>query len=284
MTNDEVLMSKEGRSTKLELAMDITSTSMTALLLGETSTADMRSIEQTVRALIPADRLRVGRTASSVAETIADGWVPDVVVVAQNWSDEYPVSDVQKMLAEFPLARWYVCFGPWCDSDGRTRDLWPLAVRIRAAEASARLRQDFAATEHRMPLPWTASRSEIFEELANRSIPAGLKSLRVAVVSPDRAWHDLWHCVLRRAGCQILSRDELSRAQAIVWDADPWSESRAGELSTFHSEHPQVRVLAAVGWFSADLADAVQQHGAAAVICKISSVSEILQSLVAKRV
>ena len=252
----------------------------TVLLLGDLSPADLSPVEQAVRSLVPAEHLRTAVSAQEVEKIISDGWMPDVVVIGQNWSDEFPASDIQQLLSHFPLARWYCCFGPWCDSDGRSRDLWPLAIRIRAADAPARLRRDLTNSGQRSPLPWTASRSEIFEEFVQGGLPSGLRSLRVAVSSPDRAWRDLWLCALRRAGCQILSTDEIVRAQVVLWDADPWGESRAAELSSLHGKLPQVKVLAAVGWYSDDLASDLRRHGATAVVCKLSSISDILQTIV----
>src|SRR6266478_2313160 len=89
-----------------------------------------------------------------------EGWHPDLIVVLQSWSDQFSESDVHDLIAHCPLARIVCCFGPWCDSDGRTRSIWPLAVRVPVAAASTRLERELALLQHHQsasrPLPLTA--------------------------------------------------------------------------------------------------------------------------------
>lgn len=251
---------------------------LNALLLGDFSSADLHPVETAVRDLIDPDQLRRFSSLEKLTAGITEGWIPDVVIVGQNWSDEFPNQQVHRLLSLFPLARWYCCFGPWCDADGRTRDLWPLAIRLRAAEAPERLRRDFLNTSTTRPLPWTASRSEIFEQLAEGApAPPNLRSLRIAVSSPDRAWHDMWLSALRRAGAQILSSDELSRAQSLLWDADPWDGSKLVQLSNLKRHYPQLKITAAMGLYSAALADELRRHGCTSVVCKLSPIRTVLE-------
>lgn len=252
---------------------------LAVLLLGNTSTPDLATVGQTVRLLAGPDCLRTAVSVADLELQLTDGWAPDVVVVAQNAPDEFSSSEIQRLLGRFPLAKWYCFYGPWCDSDGRNRDLWPLAFRIPASSTSATLRRELANLASRKPLPWTASRSEIFEEFASETLPGGLHSLRVSVSSPDRAWYDLWLCALRQAGCHILSADELARAQVLLWDADPWDEVRAGQLASLHRKMPHTKLLAALGYYRADIADELKDHGATAVVSKLSSICEILKAL-----
>ena len=249
---------------------------LNALLLGDFSSSDLHPVETVVRELIDPDQLRRFVSLDKLTAGITESWIPDVVIVGQNCSDEFPNQHVQRLLGLFPLARWYCCFGPWCDSDGRTRDLWPLAIRLRAADAPERLRQDFLSATATPPLPWTASRGEIFEEVATGAVP-NLRSLRIAVSSPDRAWHDMWLAALRRAGAQILSSDELRRAQALLWDADPWDDAKGLQLATLKRQFPQLKVTAAMGLYSAALADELRRHGCASVVCKLSPIRAVLQ-------
>lgn len=93
----------------------------------------------------------------------ADDWFPDLVLVCQHWPDEFTERDMLRILALYPLARLTCCYGPWCQSDGRSRDIWPLAARVpvqAAAERIARELEVVAGT--RRPLPLTASRDEVF--------------------------------------------------------------------------------------------------------------------------
>lgn len=249
------------------------------LLLGDCSTADLAPVAEIVRSLVSSENLREVTTIEGLNQFAEDEWHPDHVVLCQNDPDEFSPTEVSQLLSQFPLARWHCCYGPWCDSDGRTRDLWPLALRIPADIAPSHLRRELSPSSSGTVLPWTASRSEIFEEFAAGSLPQGLRSLRVSVSSPDRAWHDLWLCALRRAGCQILSADEISRAQVLLWDADPWDDEGAGRISALHRKFPQIKVLAALGYYRADVAAQLQSCGAVSVISKLTSLSNALQTL-----
>jgi hypothetical protein len=90
---------------------------------------------------------------------------PDLVIVCQSWPDEFPASEVSAALGRWPLALWVCCYGAWCDSDGRTRTIWPISVRIPVREAESRLNHLWRIiTRHEgEPLPLTASRDEAFE-------------------------------------------------------------------------------------------------------------------------
>ncbi len=90
---------------------------------------------------------------------------PDLVIVCQSWPDEFPMAEVTTALGRWPLAIWVCCYGAWCASDGRTRSIWPISVRVPVDEAENRLNHVWRVlTEQRgEPLPLTASRDEAFE-------------------------------------------------------------------------------------------------------------------------
>ena len=89
---------------------------------------------------------------------------PDLVIVCQSWPDEFPASEVSAALGRGPLALWACGYGAWCDSDGRTRSIWPISVRVPIGEAESRLNHLWRiVTQHDgEPLPLTASRDEAF--------------------------------------------------------------------------------------------------------------------------
>jgi hypothetical protein len=99
---------------------------------------------------------------------------PDLVIVVQQWSDEYRADEVEELLAALPLARICCAYGPLCRSDGRTRSQWPIALRVPQEELPARLKQEVAVLKGELqPLPRTAGYEEIFAFMANTSHLAG---------------------------------------------------------------------------------------------------------------
>jgi hypothetical protein len=145
--------------------MDQSAARLAVLVVGDLFSADMRSVERRVEELA-----RNGcevRIFLSVVEALpkcsADAWHPDLVIVCLHWPDDYAAAEVRQMLTAFPLARSICCYGPWCGSDGRTRDVWPLSIRIPAEFAPRRIDLELEVLGGtRWPLPLTAARDEIF--------------------------------------------------------------------------------------------------------------------------
>jgi hypothetical protein len=134
----------------------------------------MQPVEALLHTRFPNQTLcRDGLSAASTADLTAD-----LIVVAQSWSDQYTPADVAALLSAAPLARVLCVYGRWCDSDGRTRDVWPLAVRVPVAEFETRLRRELEVLERTLPpLPLTASRTEIFAaRLPPAATPCGGRS------------------------------------------------------------------------------------------------------------
>jgi hypothetical protein len=130
------------------------------LLIGNAESPEMRPAIEAVKRLAPAAEIR---SVESFTGASSGDLQPDLVVVCQHWPDEFPPAEVGRLFRECPLARFVVCYGPWCASDGRTRAIWPLAVRVPANEADDRLRLELDVLGgERAPLPLTASRDEVF--------------------------------------------------------------------------------------------------------------------------
>lgn len=105
------------------------------------------------------------RLLASLAElpTLPEGFIPDLVVICRHWPDEYPPTDVERLIAAFPLARLVCSDGPWCASAGRTRNIWPAAVRVPVEESAARIRLEARVIRGEVPpLPLTAGLDEAF--------------------------------------------------------------------------------------------------------------------------
>ncbi len=88
---------------------------------------------------------------------------PDLVLVCQHWPEEYRADEVERLLESLPLARIVCSYGPWCGSDGRTRTIWPAALRVPAERAASRILAELdVISGRRMPLPRTAGLEEVF--------------------------------------------------------------------------------------------------------------------------
>lgn len=207
------------------------------LLLGNAASPEMEPVRVALGLLLPDSSPRHAADAQAAATLIhQEGWHPDLVVVCQEWPDEYAPSDVGRLIALAPLARWVCCHGAWCASDGRSRDLWPLGIRVPASWALFRLQRELAVLAgDRPPLPLTASRDEAFAFDAADAPPACDRPLRVLVRAADGALAGLMRDLVESIGCTAIvpPADDCpaQSADVIVCDLDPWNSRRiAAEL------------------------------------------------------
>jgi hypothetical protein len=137
----------------------------TLLVIGDFFSPAMEPVRICIEALV--DGGCDARFAAGVPGTLErpadDAWFPDLVVVCQHWPDEFTERDVRRLVGLYPLARVTCCYGPWCESDARSRDIWPLSVRAPVRYAADRIRRELEVIAgFGRPLPLTASRDEIF--------------------------------------------------------------------------------------------------------------------------
>jgi hypothetical protein len=134
------------------------------LVIGEFFTAAMEPVRLCVESLIQEGcDAHFSSGVSQLDRSSQADWFPDLVIVCQHWPDEFSERDIQRLVGRYPLARVTCCYGPWCRSDGRRRDLWPFAVRVPVEAVAGRIRREREVLAgRRQPLPLTASRDEVF--------------------------------------------------------------------------------------------------------------------------
>jgi hypothetical protein len=270
------------------------------LLLGDVESPRTRALVQTVRETVPAASLREAVGLAAVRQVIGAGeWFPDLIVVLQSWSDEFSAADVLELIALAPLARLVCACGPWCDSDGRNRAIWPHAVRVPFAEAPARIAAELASLQRstsvhapareRTPspaitrLPRTASRAEVFAALSDQGFPPGCNPGPVAIVSPDRPLRQMLAQALRQQGGQVVDADGATGPAAIVWDADPWNGDRAAELAATRRQRPNATIIAAVALPHPALEEELRDSGADGIWFKLAPTARLLALLATGR-
>jgi hypothetical protein len=241
------------------------------LLLGDSRLEEFEPVVRWLRERDDGGRFRLAADVRAAHEVPGDeDWIPDLVVVLQSWPDQYSVEDFHGLLTKFPLARLVLGYGPWCDSDGRTRSIWPLAVRVPATAAVPRLERELTLFETPAPtvplLPLTASRTEIFEfDFGCGQSPAAPAG-KVIVISPDRAWREMMQ---RMVGPAAASNGAAEPPDLVLFDADPWDEERAEALAAIRAAVPGGRLVAFVGFPRPDLEAELRQTGADEVRFKL---------------
>lgn len=140
------------------------------LVIGNANRSEFTSVREWLREVGSAANVQFAMSLEVPRDICAGGsgpsaMCPDLVIVCQSWPDEFSTAEVTHALGRWPLALWVCCYGAWCASDGRTRAVWPISVRVPVDEAERRLNHVWQVlTEQRgEPLPLTASRDEAFE-------------------------------------------------------------------------------------------------------------------------
>jgi CheY-like chemotaxis protein len=111
--------------------------------------------------------LRLVGTFSTIAEACADASTEsspfDIAIVLQSTSDEYTAAGANKLIGSMLFGRVMCCYGPWCQSDGRSHDIWPVSTRIPLSTARAVLSGELAGFQTDQPalLPLSAA-EEVF--------------------------------------------------------------------------------------------------------------------------
>jgi len=195
-------------------------------------------------------RLAPAWTADSIpsALDVVAGDAPELIVVLQETPDQFSSDCIQQLLCAWPLARLVVCYGPWCQGDGRNRGDWPASVRVPHTSAATRL-----ASERRLlmgsgeGLPWTAGRDEMAAaEFAAAATPPA-NAFAFCVVSPDTAWSATLTDQLVELGGQAISRADSAPGSGIdllLVDADPWDDRALRQLAQMvNANEPRLLVL-----------------------------------------
>lgn len=136
------------------------------LLCGDPRTAEFQVARHDVSAIIPPETISQVTCLAELREWLADREHPDLLVIVQTWPDEFHFTDVLALPGFGPFSRVICCYGPWCVSDGRNRQDFPLAVRVPLEQFRSALGDEWQQLtkpdEVHSPLPWTAGRDEVF--------------------------------------------------------------------------------------------------------------------------
>ena len=273
------------------------------LLLGDTTHPEFRGVVSLLRGTIAHQRLLEAVNVREGQALFPPGReLPELVVVCQTWSDQFSAAEVHTLLAWLPLARLICCYGPWCDSDGRTRDIWPLAVRVSASDAEPVVANALRELQGARPseggrsggtqgsplpgrLPLTASRNEVYEDRHVPPITTSLRGLRVAVSSADRAWRQMMERLVQGQQGTVIDGSTPARLpgvdqpQVLLWDADPICPERREDLARWRSAFPGLRVMAFVGFPRVDQVEELHRWGATRVCSKLSPLAELVAAV-----
>ena len=241
------------------------------LIVGQTQRAEAKPlVEWLAAAMRPAVQQHFSDLTRALAAASRTNTIPDLVVIVQSQPDEFSPTEIASLFAFAPLARVVVAYGAWCESDGRTRQTWPLATRVSLPNASARIEREWRllnATPGIESLPLSSSREEVFAA-DHHMFDQTASPKTVLVISPDPAYRRFLNELLTAAGHTLDAGNRLegsSTTTAILFDADPWEDSGPDQVRSLRRRHPSSNIIAL-------MSASHPQHEAELIAAGVSSV------------
>ena len=238
------------------------------MILGDAGRAEMRPLVAWLEQAISPSSQRVFADSIEVAVNGSQSEpFPDLIIVLHGWPDEYSRGDVSRLFAFAPLARIVVCYGSWCESDGRNHNLWPQSVRVPLWAAKARIEREWRLIQNPgelQPLPWSASREEVFAA-DHPCIGISTQPSWFAVESPDPEYQKSLIEIMTEAGHVFAGEHPC----VILFDADPWGASRASALRGIRNQFSNAMFVALLSLPTSTLADELREFGVTSVVQKL---------------
>jgi len=227
---------------------------------------------------------------TALADSLRTNWIPDMVVVVQSESDEFSGIEIASLFSFAPLARLVVAYGVWCESDGRNRNQWPMAVRVPLRHSIARVEREWNILHsenisrdefHNGSLPPSASREEIFLADYSGSSPQNSRSV-VLIDTPDSAYREFLVELLSSANHTVFSpatSEPGIQPKVIVFDSDPWTATRAVQLRCVCQQYPRAQVMSVFHMsHPVDILETISLSSGI-VLSKLSSNSALLNAI-----
>lgn len=231
--------------------------------------------------LRPAETKAFASLAEALLQLRSQAWNPDLVVIVQSWSDEHSRDEIDQLSRLAPLARWVVCYGSWCESDGRTRDLWPLAVRVPLRSAEARLAHEWRLLNGAsvLPLPMSASREEAFG-VDHAKLVGVERAAVIAVSSADAEYQHYLTELLSGLGHTVVQpSDEFGSPDVWLLDLDPWEQQQRSSVQQIRTRKPNAVMVGLMNLPAPELTRELLEIGMIEVLPKLGSQQHLLESI-----
>lgn len=268
------------------------------LLCGDPRTAEFEAVVRDAASIVPSEAVSQVADLAALRTRLTDGEQPDLLVIVQTWPDEFHFADVLALPGIGPFSRLICCYGPWCVSDGRNRQDFPLSVRVPLEQFRSALCNEWQQLtgpgEIQSPLPWTAGRDEVFRARAVGPIsePVRITSQdsrlpshggprpEIRVHSADLELSRLWLEALKTAGHATATADHED-SQIVLWDVDVWTDSIGAQWRALRHRFPATQIIALTGFAGPDLISHIESHGAALVLSKLLPLDTLVARIVA---
>ncbi len=246
------------------------------LIVGNYQTCEMSVISDAVKDICVDAQVRYFTSVSTIPVEIV---IPEVVIICQNWPDEFSICEVNELVNRFPLSRFICCYSVWCESDGRTRSTWPVSVRVPARSVSARIQHEWDVVHGiREVFPLTSGRDEIFQIETSTELfklKYGNRTPLVCIISGDCHYRAMLQEMITSWQGQVLDVSQMDEADLIIYDLDPW-ELVSANLAVQEFKSPVVGVM---GLAHPETVVDARRSGCEMIVCKVAPEGELFQAI-----
>jgi len=199
----------------------------------------------------------------------------DLVILIQSHPDEFPASTLGMLSQRAPLARWVVCAGQWCESEVRTRGIWPAAVRVPLTDAASRLDYEWAVLQGAVadPIPGTGSRDDLFL-VDHPPVSEAVRPLQIGLAVRDPAYRMFLAEFLERSGHEVAATEQAVPAVVMI-DLDPWPATRP-EVLRIRQHLPGAELLGLLASQDPTVVDEACQVGVRTCVSKLADLRQFL--------
>lgn len=238
--------------------------SATAIIIGN---ARRREFSQFALWLCAQPSVTIVAEFASIEDAFADDGQlladADMTIVLQSWSDQYSKKLADRLIGQTLFHRLICCYGPWCESDGRNRDIWPDAVRVSLRLAKSVVERELLRiTDDEPVIPPTSARDEIFSyrlgEFGNWKPISGVTELNAAIVGADKVLRKTLSLLLCDFGMRSLNlpllKNDVGRplrseetsqgpVHIVLHDLDPWGDNVQASVTAARKMFPVAEIL-----------------------------------------
>ena len=238
-------------------------------IIGEPRDDELRSALRDIELATRGGSVELFLTVRETAGRSCSG----LCIALQDWSAQYSRADVNRLIeATQPAGRLLCVYGSWCESDGRTAQVWPHACWVPARNAVGRVRRELADLQRKAaPLPLTSGRDEVFE-FQHAEPQARLTGQRVRIVSDDRRLRETLQAVFRHAGADVHARSDDDGV--VVWAVPHTETDMARAAAPVVQGARGGRVVAVMAMPQPADWRSLQQAGVAAVVPLLTAVGQ----------
>ena len=258
------------------------------LLVGNSGRTEFRESRAQLESLAC---VRPTSDVEAALEVLRQGFVPEVIVVAQSFPDEFSIAAVDRLRRAAPLARVLGLMGSWCEGEVRTGRPWPAAPRLYWHQFPAQCNRELAGlhggTGSTWGLPLTAGDEErlLASQETIESAACGL-----VVVWSRRFEMQDWlsqACHLRGYATIWLAPQRTTKvagAKAAIFDGCRADDVEIGEMRNLsalagHTHGKPVPIVALLDFPRIEDHARAMAAGAAAVLSKPLAVDDLFWQL-----